>query len=83
MSDKIKVGYYLARNAHTRLKGLAKRDNRSMSGELAWLIEREWKQYMAHLRTLASVGRASETQGEGRASPTGDRGVERNRGKTG
>ena len=63
MTDKIKIGFYFGRAAHKRLKGLAERDHRSMSGEVAWLIEQEWQQYVARLR-----GRGSETHA-GEAAP--------------
>jgi hypothetical protein len=50
VAEKIKVGFYIDRKTHTRLKGLAERDHRTMSRELEWVIDREWKAYIAHLR---------------------------------
>jgi len=70
MTEKIKIGFYFSRAAHKRLKGLAERDHRSMSGEVAWLIEQEWQQYRAHLPSFRSPGRGNEPRSE-ETSPTG------------
>jgi hypothetical protein len=62
MAEKIKIGFYFARAAHKRLKGLAERDHRSMSGEVAWLIEQEWQQYVARLQARRAPRQGGETQ---------------------
>ena len=63
MSNKVKVGFYIDRRAHTRLKGLAERDHRSMSSELEWVINKAWQTYMAHLRADAeAAARESRTE---------------------
>ena len=61
MTDKIKVGLYFERATHKRLKGLSERDHRSLSGQVAWLIEQEWKRYRARLPALRSPRRGGET----------------------
>ena len=55
MSDKVKVGFYIDRKAHVRLKGLAERDHRSMSSELEVVINKAWQTYMATLRSDAEA----------------------------
>lgn len=70
MTEKIKVGLYFERAAHTRLKGLAERDHRSLSGQVAWLIEQEWQRYVARLQTLHLPGHGGETH-DGETAPTG------------
>jgi hypothetical protein len=63
LSNKVKVGFYIDRKAHTRLKGLAERDHRSMSSELEMVINRAWQGYMARLRADAeAAARASRTE---------------------
>jgi len=55
VSDKVKVGFYIDRKAHVRLKGLAERDHRSMSSELEVVINKAWQAYIALLRADAEV----------------------------
>ena len=55
MSNKVKVGFYIDRKAHVRLKGLAERDHRSMSSELEVVINKAWQTYMATLRSDAEA----------------------------
>ena len=55
MSNKVKVGFYIDRKAHVRLKGLAERDHRSMSSELEVVINKAWQAYMATLRSDAEA----------------------------
>ena len=43
MGEQIKVGYYIARKVQAQLRALAERDHRSLSGQIAWLIEQEWR----------------------------------------
>ena len=63
VSNKVKVGFYIDRKAHTRLKGLAERDHRSMSSELEWVINKAWQVYMARLRADAeTAARLSRTE---------------------
>ena len=70
MTEMIKVGLYFERAAHKRLKGLAERDHRSLSGQVAWLIEQEWQRYVARLPALRSPRRSGETH-DGETAPTG------------
>jgi hypothetical protein len=53
--DKVKVGFYIDRRTHARLKGLAERDHRSMSSELEWVIDETWRAYVARLREQAEA----------------------------
>jgi hypothetical protein len=68
--EKIKVGLYLERAVHKRLKGLAERDHRSISGEVAWLVEHEWQPYVARLHALRSPGRG-HAAGDEKTTPIG------------
>ncbi len=61
MGDQVKVGYYIPRAAQARLRGLAERDHRSLSGEIAWLIEQEWQCYVARLRARREEAREAGT----------------------
>jgi hypothetical protein len=49
MVGKVKVGYLIATSAQAQLRALAERDHRSLSGEVAWLISREWRRHMLAL----------------------------------
>jgi len=45
MVDKVRVGYLIPTAAQEHLRSLAERDHRSLSGEVAWLIEQEWRRH--------------------------------------
>lgn len=62
---KAKVGLYIERRTHVRLRRLAKRHRRSMSAELEWLVEEAWDRHMASLRELLQL--------DGKADPPGER----------
>ena len=47
MVGKIKVGYWIPRASHQHLRGLAERDRHSLSAEIASLIDKEWRSYVA------------------------------------
>ena len=49
MFGKVKVGYMIPTGAQAQLRALAERDQRSLSGEVAWLIGQEWRRYMLAL----------------------------------
>ena len=49
MAGKVKVGYLIPSSTQRQLRALAERDHRSLSGEIAWLVAREWRQHMLTL----------------------------------
>jgi hypothetical protein len=51
---KVKVGYYLSERTLQQLHRLAALDHRTLSGEVEWLVEREWA------RRAAVVGKRSQ-----------------------
>jgi len=55
LTNKVKVGFSIGRKAHTRLKGLAERDHRSMNSELEMVIDGARQAYMTHLRADAEA----------------------------
>lgn len=61
MVGKIKVGYLIPTSAQAQLRALAERDQRSLSGEVAWLIGQEWRRHMLALG-LRRVQRARRTR---------------------
>ena len=65
MADKVKVGYLVPAAAQEQLHALAERDHRSLSGEVAWLIEREWRRHVLAL-SLRRAQRSARSGGERR-----------------
>jgi len=68
MVEKIKVGYWIPRASQRHLRGLAERDRRSLSAEIAWLIDKEWRSYVAQLgarRAQRAQRTRHEEQGAG------------------
>lgn len=49
MVQKVKVGYLVPIAVQRQLRALAERDQRSLSGEVAWLVGREWRRHMLSL----------------------------------
>jgi hypothetical protein len=49
MVSKVKVGYLIPVAAQRQLRALAERDHRSLSGEVAWLVGREWRRHLLSL----------------------------------
>jgi hypothetical protein len=40
--SKVKTGYYIGEKTLRQLRRLAALDHRTLSGEIEWLVEREW-----------------------------------------